>query len=126
MGESCCTTCELFAGKEEEPVERKPIEGPPSQFKIRVTEKGGEPFEFVPTGPEVHIGRMKGNDIVLPKGNVSKRASRIVFRDNRAILVDMKSTCGTYLDGRKITSPVVVGEQSKIYIGDFMLEVFRG
>jgi pilus assembly protein CpaF len=62
-----------------------------------------------------------GNDVVLPKGNVSKRHSRIVLKDNRFIVVDLKSTNGTYVNGRKITSPLVVKEGDKIYIGDFIL-----
>jgi pilus assembly protein CpaF len=69
----------------------------------------------------VTIGRVPGNDVVLPKGNVSKRHSRIVLKDNRFIVVDLKSTNGTYVNGRKITSPLVVKEGDKIYVGDFIL-----
>jgi pilus assembly protein CpaF len=128
MGESCCATCEQFAGKDVEPVERKPLEAAPAaQFKIRVTERGRAPFEYVPTKPEVNIGRVRdGNDITLPNGNVSKRATRIVFDPRGVIVLDLKSSCGTYVDGRKITSPVKLGEHSKIYIADFTLEVIRG
>src|SRR5690606_27538897 len=46
---------------------------------------------------------------------------RIVLKDNRFIVVDLKSTNGTYVNGRKITSPLVVKESDKIYIGDFVL-----
>jgi pilus assembly protein CpaF len=126
MGESCCNTCELFAGKEAEPVERKPLEvAPAARFKIRVQPRGGAPFEYVPTSETVNIGRVAGNDIVLPSGNVSKRASRIVFDPRGVIVADLKSSCGTYVDGRKISSPVKLGEHAKIYIGDFTLEVLR-
>jgi len=70
---------------------------------------------------EVTVGRVPGNDVVLPKGNVSKRHSRIVLKDNRFIVVDLKSTNGTYVNGRKITSPLVVKEGDKIYVGDYVL-----
>jgi pilus assembly protein CpaF len=128
MGESCCATCEQFAGKEAEVIERKPLEAAPAgRFKIRVQERGGVPYEYVPTSETVNIGRVRdGNDIALPKGNVSKRATRIVFDPRGVIVTDLKSTCGTYVDGRKISSPVTLGEHSKIYIGDFVLEVLRG
>jgi pilus assembly protein CpaF len=126
MGEdACCATCEIFAGKEPEVVERKPMEGPPAQFKILVREGNGEAREYVPMKDEINIGRVQGNDIVLPKGNVSKRASRFVFKDGGVFAVDMKSTCGTYVDGRKISAPTKLGENSKVYIGDFVLEVKR-
>src|SRR6185369_14239140 len=73
--------------------------------------------------PEVTIGRVQGNDIVLPKGNVSKRHARIVLKDGKFIIVDLKSTNGTYVNGRKITSPLVVKDSDKIYIGDFIVGV---
>jgi len=60
---------------------------------------------------------------VLPKGNVSKRHARIVLKDGKFIIVDLKSTNGTYVNGRKITSPLVVKESDKIYIGDFIVGV---
>jgi pilus assembly protein CpaF len=90
-------------------------------FKVVITEKGGAQRTLDFDKNEVTIGRVQGNDIILPKGNVSKRHSRIVLKDNRFIVVDLKSTNGTYVNGRKITSPLVVKAGDKIYIGDFIL-----
>lgn len=95
-------------------------------FAILITEKGGEQRRIVFNKPEVTIGRVQGNDIVLPKGNVSKRHARIVLKDGKFIIVDLKSTNGTYVNGRKITSPLVVKEADKIYIGDFIMGVEDG
>jgi pilus assembly protein CpaF len=92
-------------------------------FALVITEKGGEQRRIVFNKPEVTIGRVQGNDIVLPKGNVSKRHARIVLKDGKFIVVDLKSTNGTYVNGRKITSPLVVKENDKIYIGDFIMGV---
>src|SRR5580765_1235156 len=92
-------------------------------FTIIIQEKGGEQRRMVFNKPEVTIGRVQGNDIVLPKGNVSKRHSRIVLKDGKFIIVDLKSTNGTYVNGRKITSPLVVKNTDKIYIGDFILAI---
>src|SRR3984885_9960686 len=90
-------------------------------FTILIQEKGGEQRRMVFNKPEVTIGRVQGNDIVLPKGNVSKRHARIVLKDGKFIIVDLKSTNGTYVNGRKITSPLVVKAGDKIYIGDFII-----
>lgn len=92
-------------------------------FTVTVAEKEGqtEVLNFEKT--EISIGRVKGNDIVLPKGNVSKRHSRIVIKDGKFIVVDLKSTNGTYVNGRKITSPQVIKSADKVYIGDFILSV---
>src|SRR5581483_1707915 len=92
-------------------------------FAIVVNEKGGEQKRLEFDKPEVTIGRVQGNDIILPKGNVSKRHSRIVLKDGKFIIVDLKSTNGTYVNGRKITSPLVVKSTDKIYIGDFILSI---
>src|SRR5882757_476058 len=92
-------------------------------FTILIQEKGGEQRRMVFNKPEVTIGRVQGNDIVLPKGNVSKRHARIVLKDSKFIIVDLKSTNGTYVNGRKITSPLVVKDSDKIYVGDFIIGV---
>lgn len=90
-------------------------------FTVVIAEKEGAERRVTFTESEVTIGRVPGNDVVLPKGNVSKRHSRIVLKDNRFIVVDLKSTNGTYVNGRKITSPLVVKEGDKIYVGDYVL-----
>ena len=90
-------------------------------FTVVIAEKEGAERRVTFSEAEVTIGRVPGNDVVLPKGNVSKRHSRIVLKDNRFIVVDLKSTNGTYVNGRKITSPLVVKEGDKIYVGDYVL-----
>ena len=95
-------------------------------FTVIITEKGGAQKRMEFDKPEVTIGRVQGNDIILPKGNVSKRHSRIVLKDGRFIIVDLKSTNGTYVNGRKITSPLVIKSGDKVYIGDFILGLEEG
>lgn len=95
-------------------------------FSIMIQEKGGEAKRLDFDRPEVTIGRVAGNDIVLPRGNISKRHSRIVYKDNKFIIVDLKSTNGTFVNGRKITAPLVVKGSDKIYVGDFILTLEEG
>src|SRR6187397_1662315 len=92
-------------------------------FTILIQEKGGEQRRMVFNKPEVTIGRVPGNDVVLPKGNVSKRHARIVLKDSRFVVVDLKSTNGTYVNGRKITAPLVIKPGDKVYIGDFIISL---
>jgi pilus assembly protein CpaF len=92
-------------------------------FYITMAEKGGETQELLFDKPEVTIGRLAGNDIVLNKGNVSKYHSKLVLKDGKYIVVDLKSTNGTYVNGKKITAPQVVKPSDKIYIGDYILNV---
>lgn len=90
---------------------------------LSLTEKGGETKQLQFDKAEVGIGRVQGNDIVLPKGNVSKRHCRIVLQDGRFQVEDLKSTNGTYINGRKLTEATEVFGGDKIYIGDFVVRI---
>lgn len=92
-------------------------------FQITINEKGGQAKSLDFDKNEITIGRVQGNDVVLPKGNISKRHSRIVLKDGKFIIIDMQSTNGTYVNGKKITTPQVVKSTDKIYIGDFTLQL---
>lgn len=94
-------------------------------LSVTITEKDGPSSvqTFDSTKSEVLIGRIKGNDIVLGRSNISKRHSRIVVKDGKIIVIDLKSTNGTFVNGEKITGPRVMEEGDKIFIGDFTIEV---
>jgi len=92
-------------------------------FSLVVTERGGAQRRLSFNGSEVSVGRLDDNDVVLPKNNVSKHHARLVLKDERFLLEDMGSTNGTYVNGRKIASPIVVAGGDKIYIGDFILAI---
>ena len=90
-------------------------------FSIVITEKGGAQRQLDFQGAEIGIGRLEDNELCLPKNNVSKYHARLVFKDERYVIVDQKSTNGTYVNGRRISAPMVVRKGDKIYIGDFIL-----
>jgi pilus assembly protein CpaF len=92
-------------------------------FVITLAERNGSAQQLEFEKNEVTIGRLNGNDIVLSKGNVSKYHSRIVLKDGKFIIVDMKSTNGTYVNGKKIAAPQVIRPSDKIYIGDYIINV---
>lgn len=92
-------------------------------FSVIVSEKGGAERREVFDRTEINVGRVQGNELMLPKGNVSKRHARLLYRDGRFIITDLKSTNGTYVNGRKIAQATIVREGDKIYIGDFILRV---
>lgn len=92
-------------------------------FSIIISEKGGAERREAFDKNEINVGRVQGNDLMLPKGNVSKHHARLLFRDGRFIVTDLKSTNGTYVNGRKIAQATIVREGDKIYIGDFVLRL---
>lgn len=88
-----------------------------------VTEKGGQERQEAFRAPELTIGRVQGNDLVLPKGNVSKRHARILYREGRFIVTDLNSTNGTYVNRRRITQATIIRDGDKVYVGDFVIRI---
>src|SRR5260370_1911757 len=95
-------------------------------FTIIISEKGGAERRETFDRNEINVGRVQGNDLMLPKGNVSKHHARLLYRDGRFIVTDLKSTNGTYVNGRKISQATIVREGGKIYIGDVLLPLRTG
>lgn len=94
-----------------------------AHFSLIVSEKSGPPRKEFFEASEITIGRVAGNDLVLPKGNVSKRHARILFREGRFIVTDLNSTNGTYVNRRRIAQATIIREEDRVYIGDFVLRV---
>src|SRR6476659_4038438 len=92
-------------------------------IKLTLTEKGGEPKVLTFYKNKINIGRVSGNDIVLAKGNISKRHTRLTKKDAGLEIADLKSTNGTYVNGRKIAGPTVVAASDRIYVGDFLIGI---
>jgi pilus assembly protein CpaF len=92
-------------------------------FSIVIHEKGGVERREVFESSEISVGRVQGNDIVLPKGNVSKRHARLLYRDGRFIVTDLNSTNGTYVNRRRIAQATIVRDGDRIYVGDFVLRI---
>lgn len=95
-------------------------------FSIVISEKGGAERRETFDQDAVTIGRVQGNDLMLPKGNVSKRHCRIERQGGRFVVRDQESTNGTYVNRRRITSATVVREGDRIYVGDFILRIEPG
>src|SRR3954462_13568603 len=92
-------------------------------FSVILTEKGGPTQRLDFEAEEITIGRVDENDICLAKGNISKKHTRIVVKDGRIIVLDLKSTNGTFVNGKKLGGPQVITPSDKVYIGDFILNV---
>jgi len=90
-------------------------------IKLTITEKGGEPRSLVFEKDEVFIGRVQSNDVVLPKGNISKRHTRLLLRDGGITVSDLQSTNGTFINNRKIAEPTALRPGDKIFVGDFLV-----
>ena len=98
----------------------------PSSFaQLAVTEPDGRHSLIALNSPNFTIGRSRvaGNDLVLASdGKVSKRHARIERgADGRAILIDLGSTNGVSVNGRRINDHVTLNPLDHIVIGDTLL-----
>ena len=92
-------------------------------FSVILTEKGGSTQRLDFDVEEITVGRVDENHICLPKGNISKKHTKIVVKDGKIIVLDLKSTNGTYVNGKKLAGPQVIQPSDNVYIGDFILNV---
>ena len=68
------------------------------------------------------IGRALSNEIALPDDKVSRRHALINAQgQNEFWLVDLGSANGTYLNGRRVTQPILLRGGDQIEIGQFRL-----
>ena len=69
---------------------------------------------------EMLIGRVAGNAIAIPSSQLSKHHARLVFANQEFVLVDLGSTNGTSVNGKKIRT-VILRDGDLIELGDAVL-----
>ncbi len=67
------------------------------------------------------IGRVEGNDIILPSSNVSRQHSRLFVRGKKCYIEDLGSSNGVIVDGQRIQGERDLGSAAQIRIGDYYL-----
>jgi pilus assembly protein CpaF len=92
-------------------------------LRVVVHEKGGRTQRFSFEGDLFAVGREEDNDLVLDRVNISKHHLRFRRRDGRVEIVDLGSTNGTYVNGRRVEQPRPVRRSDRIYVGDYILMV---
>ncbi len=92
-------------------------------FVVVIIEKGGSQQKVEFEQDAVSIGRVQGNDVILPRGNVSKRHAKLEYKDGQFFLEDVGSTNGTYVNGRRIQESSQILKGDKIYIGEYILSL---
>jgi pSer/pThr/pTyr-binding forkhead associated (FHA) protein len=83
----------------------------------------GEP-ERVRLRPQGHVfGRSEDADIPIDDPYASEFHARLGVQDDKVIVHDLGSTNGTYVNGRRVTSPRSVVRGDTVQIGKTILEV---
>lgn len=88
---------------------------------VVVHEKGGKSQRFPFERDQFTVGREEDNDLVLDRVNVSKHHVRFRRHEGQIEVIDLQSTNGTYVNGRRVADPRAVRRADRIYVGDYIL-----
>ena len=71
----------------------------------------------------VVMGRSAESDVRLEDPYASEFHLRLTAKDGRLVLTDLGSTNGTYVNGRRVTSPVDLSRGDAVQVGKTVMEV---
>jgi pSer/pThr/pTyr-binding forkhead associated (FHA) protein len=85
---------------------------------------GNADVDRVKLRPQGHvIGRSSDADIHIDDPYSSEFHARVGLQDNTVLVHDLGSTNGTYVNGRRVTTPTTVSKGDTVQIGKTILEV---
>jgi len=84
---------------------------------ITLESSGLEPERFRFKQREIWVGRSPSCDLSLREKSISAKHARLFFKNRQWWLTDLDSTNGTFLNGERISEPVVVVKGDIIRIG---------
>jgi hypothetical protein len=123
---ACCGACDyaalVAATPDLEPPNLRPLLTPRAGVALRVQHRWTQEERRVDFHqPRVTVGRIQGNDLVLPSAAVSKKTCVFFFVGDQLWVEDLKSTCGTYINGRNIHAPTPLRQGDRVFVGDYIL-----
>jgi pSer/pThr/pTyr-binding forkhead associated (FHA) protein len=92
---------------------------------VTVFGDNGEKLDTLRLTGQIQIGRAEACQIKLDDTYVSTFHARIFNRDGSWFVEDLGSTNGTYLNQRRVTSPVEVRAGDRVKLGKTTLELKR-
>lgn len=93
----------------------------PERLLITAGDKAGYQLKLV--GREITIGRAESSDLVIDDEFASTNHARLIKKDGDWVVQDLGSTNGTFLDGKKLSTPVVLKLGAEVRIGKTAFEL---
>ncbi len=87
----------------------------PMQLDLEIRERGAS--RSFRGRPPLELGRDKGAEIVLHDPEVSRRHARFESHEGFVYVEDLKSSNGTFLNGRRITEAIEIRQGDEIDLG---------
>lgn len=92
---------------------------PPTLAVLTVLNEGPDKGrQFQVTSPRTDIGRGAHNDLVLPNESISDAHAKLQLREAGWVLVDLDSTNGTYVGGRRVMGEQLLTGAPDLRFGD--------
>jgi hypothetical protein len=88
-----------------------------------VVEPSADKGRSYPLADELTVGRAAGCHVTVDDTYVSQMHSRVYQRNGQLMVEDLGSTNGTYLNGVKVTGPMVMQRGDKLKVGNTVLEL---
>lgn len=86
------------------------------QFVMRSGPTPGVTFPL--DGDQLTIGRDSSNAVAINDSEVSRRNSRLTFQGGKYVIEDLGSTNGTFVNGQRLTGPVVLKAGDVVSLGE--------
>jgi len=103
---------------------RRPGAGPGLRLRVQAGPPGTAGREFTVDRPALTIGRRPDQDIVIEDPSVSRAHARIEISGGRPSVVDLGSTNGTLVNGRRAgAEPLPLRPGDRLQVGAVLLEL---
>jgi pilus assembly protein CpaF len=87
-------------------------------FKLSVRQGPRPNLVFELDADSYTIGREAGNEIVIEDPQVSRRHAQLARQGTSYVIEDIGSTNGTYVNGKRVTAPVLLANGDMIGLAD--------
>ena len=119
-----CTACGYDLSGQRAQVDRHLLpDGRPLRCRISIRTGPYAGRRYVLHQDTTTVGRIAGNDIVIPDGTVSRHHARLVFHGGQWVIEDLKSSNGTFVNGARVAEkkPVTLKHGDELRLGDDMM-----
>ena len=90
---------------------------------LHLVEPREQKGQRISVGDEVTLGRAAGCTVTLTDNYASQLHARVFRRDGALHVEDLGSTNGTYLNGKKVSSPLPLKRGDRVKVGSTVFEV---
>ena len=96
-----------------------------AQFQLVVQSGPNSGTVYPLEAPEIIIGREPNNLISINDAEVSRKHAKLILQNSLFVIQDLGSTNGTFINGQRITSPVVLKPGDTITLGENVVLLFE-